>query len=120
MLLVFARRPIMKKLFGCDIQARRQKRILCASDTQAAFSMSVRRPLACTVQAGMLTRLSRPALVAALQALSKESRRAIDLAYAAGCNQAEIADRCAPPLGTIRLRLDTLQLRQSCDLGEPA
>lgn len=58
----------------------------------------------------------RRAIVAsALQALPREQREVLELAYFAGLSQAEIADRTGQPLGTVktRTRLAANKLRES-------
>ena len=49
----------------------------------------------------------------ALQSLSEEQRRAIELAYFEGLTREEIAERCGIPVGTVksRLRLGLLHLK---------
>ncbi len=61
---------------------------------------------------------SGAALTAALEALPLEQRVALELAYFAGLSHAEIAERTAEPLGTIktRIRLAMQKLRQQLAL----
>ena len=51
----------------------------------------------------------------ALQSLSEEQRRAIELAYFEGLTREEIAERCGIPVGTVksRLRLGLLHLKHA-------
>jgi RNA polymerase sigma-70 factor (ECF subfamily) len=47
----------------------------------------------------------------ALEALSPEQRRAIELAYYHGLSQSQIAERLALPLGTVKTRIRTAMMR---------
>jgi RNA polymerase sigma factor (sigma-70 family) len=66
-----------------------------------------------------LLRDRRRAVLEALDQLSPEQRRALELAYYGGLTQSELAEQLGVPLGTVKSRMFTALARLRDLLGEP-